>query len=137
MSVLKLSVFALASTLLLSALDAQAAFGRTKPVYNVVDKPIRAASGRQLDLDEVEVLLRSAAEFKGWKVNEEGDGHLSARINVRTHYAEIDIHFTAENYSITYRDSRELMYDGEKIHRNYNKWIKLIEENVDERLSLE
>ncbi len=40
-------------------------------------------------------------------------------------------------YSMTYRDSLVLKYNGTKIHRNYNKWIKLIERIADQRFASE
>lgn len=78
---------------------------RTQPVYNIADKPIQTATGSSLTLEEVGNILASAARYK------------------------------PESYSMTYRDSEVLKYDGTKIHRNYNKWIKLIEQVADERFA--
>ena len=125
----------LAALATLPALDASAAFGRTQPVYNVVDKPIHTPSGKPLDLSQVEQVLRDAAMSKGWTVDREHDGHLQAEIHVRQHWALVDITFTESTYSISYRDSKVLKYDGEKIHRNYNKWVKTLERLADDRFS--
>jgi len=110
---------------------------RTQPVYNIADKPVQTATGRSLTLEEVGNILASAARYKRWDVVKVEEGYLQAEIHVRKHFAAIDIRYGPESYSITYRDSQALKYDGAKIHRNYNKWIKLIEQVADERFASE
>lgn len=112
-------------------LEANSALARTQTVYNVIDKPIHTLSGDRLGLSMVEEILRNAATTKRWVVSRKGDGHLQAEIHVRKHFAAIDITFDETTYSIKYRDSKVLRYDGEEIHRNYNKWTKLIEKLAD------
>jgi hypothetical protein len=34
-----------------------------------------------------------------------------------------------------YKDSDVLLYDGTKIHRNYNKWVELLERQINIELS--
>ena len=116
---------------------ASPAFGRTQPVYDIIDKPIVTGSGNMLSMDQVEGVLRGSAETKGWTVQKIEEGHLLAQIDVRQHYAAVDMNFDTTTYSITYHDSKVLKYDGTKIHRNYNKWIKLIEGIADERFLIE
>jgi hypothetical protein len=111
------------------------AVARTKPVYNIVDKPVVTGSGRSLTQEEVGQILAEAAEFKRWTVEMVEEGYLRAQIQVRKHFAAIDIRYTATSYSITYRDSKQLKYDGKEIHRNYNKWIMLIDQVADQKLS--
>ena len=125
---LRMTLATLLTLLLTSAPDAVA---RTQPVYNVVDKPVTTGSGRTLSLEEVGDVLAGAARYKRWSVAKVEEGYLRAEIHVRKHFAAIDIRYTPESYSITYRDSEVLRYDGTKIHRNYNKWIKLIENEAD------
>ncbi len=119
---------------LLSLLFAPTADARTQPVYNIVDKPVRSGSGNQLTQEQVGEALAAAARYKRWTVEEVEPGYMKAQIVVRKHFAAIDIRYTASTYSITYRDSEVLKYDGKKIHRNYNKWIKLIEQEADDNL---
>jgi len=121
----------IASACLCLSLPAQA---RTQPVYNVVDKPVVTGSGNVASLENVGEALAMAARRKGWTVQDVEPGYQKAQIHVRKHFAAIDIRYTSTSYSITYRDSDVLMYDGTKIHRNYNKWIKLIERLADENL---
>ena len=42
---------------------------------------------------------------------------------MRSHVAVVDVTYTTKAYSIRYKDSTNLGYDGEGIHPNYNGWI--------------
>ena len=56
---------------------------------------------------------------------------IQAQINVRNrYYAEIDIRYTGTSYAITYRDSQELGYKNGKIHRNYNRWVSMLDRDI-------
>ena len=54
---------------------------------------------------------------------------------MRQHTAVVDIRYSPESYSISYRDSAVLLYDGQVIHRNYNKWVQLLSERIQLELN--
>ena len=114
---------------------AHALFGRTQPLYNVEQAPIVTGSGKAPSLEEVGRTIRQAAVAREWTVHEQAPGHLVAVITPRQHMAKVDIRYTTTSYSITYNDSRELKYDGKEIHRNYNKWIKLLEQDINQAMT--
>lgn len=117
------------------SMSAHAQFGRTQPIHNIVDAPIgTTASGKTPTGPQIEQAFTAAAQYKGWAVHPGNKGELIASINVRQHYAEIALTHTASTYSIEYRDSKVLMYDGKKIHRNYNKWIILLDRQFQTNL---
>ena len=108
---------------------------RTLPVYNVTDAPVESVSGAQVTQAQVGDAIAKAANDKGWLVNRVSDGHIEATIHVRQHAAVVDIRYFATSYDITYKSSDVLLYDGEKIHRNYNKWIKILEQRINNNIS--
>ena len=56
---------------------------------------------------------------------------VQAEITVRGQfYAAIDIRYTRNSYAITYRDSRDLGYKDGKIHRNYNRWVSMLDRDI-------
>ena len=66
-----------------------------------------------------------------WSVQRVSPGLVQAEITVRGQFhAEIDIPYTADHYQIRYRDSRELGYVDGKIHRNYNRWVQLLDQGI-------
>ena len=108
---------------------------RTLPVYNVTDAPVESVSGAQVTQAQVGDAIAKAANDKGRLVNRVSDGHIEATIHVRQHAAVVDIRYFAISYDITYKSSDVLLYDGEKIHRNYNKWIKILEQRINNNIS--
>ena len=108
-----------------------AACARTLPVYSVADAPVATASGTTPSLAQVTNAIITACRDKGWWVNPRADGHIIATAHVRQHTAIVDIHYSPERYAITYKDSEVLLYDGKNIHRNYNKWIQLLEARIN------
>lgn len=111
-----------------------AACARTMPVYNVGSMPVETGSGAQLSADQVRDAIIEAAHTKGWFVQPESDNRLIATVHVRTHMAEVEIAYSPTEYSISYKDSDNLLYNGSDIHRNYNKWVQLLEVRINEKL---
>lgn len=118
------------------SIPAHAQFGRTQPVYDVVDTPISAVSGKTLSLDQVRSIIVQATKARGWIVQEVAPNHLVATITPRSHMAAVDITFTTKTFSIKYKNSDNLLYDGKEIHRNYNKWVKLLEDDINRQLNI-
>ena len=106
---------------------------RTSPIYNVTEAPV-PASGK-ITADNVKNAIYAAGAGLGWQMKEVEPGHIVASLFIRTHSAVVDIPYTATNYSITYKDSTDLKYDGSSIHSNYNGWIQNLDHAIQARLS--
>lgn len=66
-----------------------------------------------------------------WEVQRVSPDLVQAQITVRGQYhAEIDIPYSADHYQIKYRDSRDLDYNNGKIHKNYNRWVRLLDKGI-------
>ncbi|MFY1666296.1 hypothetical protein [Pseudomonas sp. Pseu.R1] len=66
-----------------------------------------------------------------WEVQRIDPGLIQAQITVRGEFhAEIDIPYTLDFYQIKYRDSRGLDYKDGKIHKNYNRWVRLLDKGI-------
>ncbi|MEL6476510.1 MAG: hypothetical protein AAFR17_04220 [Pseudomonadota bacterium] len=113
---------------------------RTAAVRNVQDQPFAAAaSSRAPALGTVEKAIIRAGANRGWVFNREAPGHLIGNINVRgKHFAEIDVFFDREQFSILHKSSRNLNYDpaANVIHPNYNSWVTLLEQDVQKEIQL-
>ena len=62
-------------------------------------------------------------------------GHVLGRLALRTHVAVVDIDYTDRTYSIRYKDSTNLDYNGTTIHRNYNGWIENLDKAIKAQLT--
>jgi len=106
----------------------------TQPVYNVADAPI-AASKPNPSLDDVGKAIQRAGVALGWQMKETKPGHMLGTLYLRKHVAVVDINYSVKSYSIQYKDSTELNYDGASIHRNYNGWIQNLDKGIRAQLS--
>lgn len=95
-----------------------------KPIQNINNEQIPTyGNGTQPSLKDVEQTILTAAKKRGWSARVAQPGLIEASIFVRSHRAKIEIPYTQNSYSINYKNSANLDYDGEKINRNYNNWI--------------
>ena len=106
---------------------------RTATLMDVKDAPVEAAS-KQVTADEVkEAILRAGARL-GWRMREEKPGHLVGTLHLRSHMAQVDIPYSTKSYSILYKDSENLKYNGTSIHRNYNGWVQNLDRAIRTQL---
>ena len=68
---------------------------------------------------------------RGWIVQKITPDLVQAQITVREQYhAEIDIPYSASHYQIIYRNSSGLDYKDGKIHKNYIRWVRLLDRDI-------
>lgn len=126
----------LVSVLTIAVLLFAAAGCRTAPIYNVQDATIVASTSKPLKLADVGKAIVRAGGSLGWIMKIEKPGHIVGTLHLRTHMAQIDVNYTTKSYSITYRNSENLNYDGTNIHSNYNGWIQRLNQNINVQLGL-
>ena len=103
------------------------------PVYNV-EAPV-SASKPNPTVDEVGKGILKAGAALGWQMKQIKPGHIVATFNQRQHTAVADVTYSAKSFSIQYKDSTELKYDGSTIHQQYNNWITNLERRIRSELS--
>ena len=103
---------------------------RTADLYNVQGAP---GSSKAVSMADVEAAIRRAGHGLGWQIVPQGPGKAEGTLVLRDHRAVVDITYDIKNYSIRYKDSSNLKYDGKTIHSNYNGWIQ----NLDKAISKE
>jgi hypothetical protein len=104
---------------------------RDKPVYNVESEPIMTGTGITPTLDQARIAIRRAVIKKTWRIMETGPNSLEANINKGSKVARVTIDYTTKSYSIRYKSSSRLLYDGSRIHRRYNSWIKGLRKTIN------
>ncbi|PMX28012.1 MULTISPECIES: hypothetical protein [unclassified Pseudomonas] len=100
----------------------------SKPVLNTQhDLPANA----QVSEEKIKQVIVTALQKREWSVQRLSPQLVQAEITVRNQfYAAIDIRYTRNSYAITYRDSRDLGYKDGKIHRNYNRWVSMLDRDI-------
>ena len=122
-----------AATIALSM--ALAGCARMQAVNNINSAPVAAVAGQTVTADQVRQAIIKGAANKGWQVVESAPGKIVLKVDVRgKHTAKVDVSYNKESYSINYNDSFNLLYNGSSIHRNYNKWITLLNQSIQKEL---
>lgn len=101
-------------------------------IQNIDNSPI--TSKQQLTMDDVERAIIEGARVRGWQPRVVAPGHIEAILYIRSHVAEVDIRYDTEKYSITYKNSSNLDYKNGKIHRNYNKWVQNLNNDIQSKI---
>ncbi|OED84854.1 hypothetical protein BCS93_04405 [Vibrio breoganii] len=106
---------------------------RVQPIMNIENTPIAYS----LKIEQVKSAILQAAISRGWTIEDKSASELTAKINVRSHYAEVKIPYNEKHYSIIYVDSSNLKAESGNIHRNYNRWVNNLNLDIQKQLSLE
>jgi len=74
--------------------------------------------------------IRRAGAGLGWVMQDQGPGLMRGTLNLRSHQAVVDIPYDARRFSIRYAGSTNLDYTGSTIHRNYNSWVRNLQNAI-------
>jgi len=108
---------------------------RSNPVYNVSGAPV-TTSTRNYSMGDVRGAILQAGASLGWQMKVVRPGLITGTLYVREHMATVEIPYDRRTYSILYRDSNNLDYDGANIHSNYNGWVQNLSNAINARLSV-
>lgn len=107
---------------------------KSNPVYNVEGAPV-STSTSGYNLRDVRNAIQQAGVSLGWQMKDVQPGLIVGTLVVRDHMAQVEIPYNRTSYSIIYRDSQNLNYDGVNIHSNYNGWIQRLNGAINAQLS--
>ena len=106
---------------------------------NLIDVQVPASiDGTSPSAEVVKTAILAGCKTKRWVPVIDEDGNITCSITVRSqHYAEVEIPYSSKNFSILYKSSRGLKYNEakQKIHRNYNKWVILLSQAIQQQFS--
>jgi hypothetical protein len=125
----------LASLVIIGGLFYGGCSATQQPLYNVDNSLVQAFDGKKLTMVQVEKAILQAGIQRNWKMQKVKDGLITATQLVRSHSATVEIKYNASSYSIIYKNSTGLDYDGTNIHKNYNGWIRNLDSSIQLFLS--
>jgi hypothetical protein len=105
------------------------------PVRNVTESPV-VTNKSNPSMDEVRQAIVRAGAGLNWQMKADRPGHMLGTLTLRTHVAVVDIDYNQKSYSIKYKDSTNLDYNGSTIHRNYNGWIENLDKAIKAQLTV-
>lgn len=107
---------------------------KSAPVYNVQDAAV-ATGATSASMENVKSAIIRAGSSLGWNMKPAGDGKMIGTLQLRKHVAVVDIRYNSQTYSILYKESQNLDYDGTNIHSNYNGWIQNLNRAIQTQLA--
>ncbi|EIW8500416.1 hypothetical protein L460_04744 [Klebsiella pneumoniae BIDMC 24] len=114
----------------IALVGALAGCARTAPIDQIHTTVIAGHTQNQ-----VKNAILKAGVQRQWIMSEEGPGVIKARQQTRDHVAEVRITYTATSYDIKYDNSLNLLASGGKIHKNYNRWVRNLDKDIQINLS--
>ncbi len=93
---------------------------------------------KSVAMSKIAKAIRMGANSKGWRTSRVKNNLMEASIIVRSKYfVAVNIRYNTYGYKITYKNSRNLKYNPKNntIHPSYNKWVGLLERNINFELS--
>lgn len=107
---------------------------RMAPIMNIVDSPVQTYTNKSVSVADVEKAIVRAGSALGWRMRPVKPGLIEGTLSLREHVAVVEIPYTAKSYSIQYKDSTNLKYDGSQIHPNYNGWVQNLDKGIRTQL---
>ncbi|MDR1044422.1 MAG: hypothetical protein LBP33_04790 [Candidatus Adiutrix sp.] len=110
---------------------------RQANLQNPTNLPVVSYSGKGLTEAQVRQAILLGAQEKGWIARELTPGVISATLTVRQHMAEVEIPYSANSYSILYKNSQNLDYNAKDrtIHNQYNNWVDYLRQAVNVQMT--
>ncbi len=104
-----------------------------KPIHDVEGHALPVAA-QSLPPAKIRAAIIEAAERRGWQVRPVTEGQLEATYAPREHKAVVDIFYDNQTYSIRYKSSENLKAEDGTIHRNYNRWVQMLDKDIHRKL---
>lgn len=103
--------------------------GSGDPIVNYQNTPVVAKSGNK-NLHDIKRAIVLAGSRIGWQMQPVRPGLIKATLFSQGFMAKVEINYSTEAYSIIYKDSSNLKYNGQTIHPTYNKWVSKLHKHI-------
>ena len=110
--------------------------GCLAPLKNVTDSAITTGSEKSASIQELGEAVIRAGGALGWRMQRIKPGHIVGTLFLKNLMAAVDITFNEDVYSIRYKNSSNLKYDGAEINPDYNEWIKKLDDSINREFSM-
>ncbi|WP_139016805.1 hypothetical protein [Candidatus Odyssella thessalonicensis] len=110
------------------------ACSHNEPLYNVDHHPLPPYA-QKLSLNEIETIISQTASRRGWECHPKSYNKMVCNVKRRNHTAVLEINYTNTYFSIVNLNAYNLNYKDGNIHPKYNKWVRLLENEIESSIS--
>jgi hypothetical protein len=107
---------------------------RVEPVLNIHQMAYERGTIPHGKMKQATIAIIEAGSDLGWEMKSIEPGHIVGTLNIRAHIAMVDIFYNTKNFTIKYKRSYNLRYDGTNIHKGYNSWITNLRNKIQNKL---
>lgn len=100
------------------------------PVINVSQVNPRISTA------QIKQIIMQCCAARGWRVMESSPTNVVATIAHNRESATVNIVYSKESIEIQYKSSNNLRYDGANIHRGYNRWVRNLEVDIQNKIAI-
>ena len=88
-------------------------------------------------LAQVQSTIQKTAEAQRWQLSDIKTGSFVAKRSwdANKHNIVVDVVYGLKDFSIRYKDSKQMGYDGNTIHRSYNRMVRDLESGIKANVS--
>lgn len=84
---------------------------------------------KDLSTEQLEKAVVKAALERNWTIQKEKENEFFAKMQLRQHMVEVKLKLQPGRVDAEYVDSKNMDYDGERIHKKYYTWVdKLLDD---------
>jgi hypothetical protein len=108
---------------------------KTGPVLDITNAPVYRGGSGTVTLEQVRDKIAAGVQAKRWGIEDESRGWMLCRVDAGGHWARVRITYDTTQYTIVHFESSPgLKWNGTRIHKRYNNWIKLLDQSIRKQL---
>lgn len=104
-----------------------------QPIQTIQNQPIPSG----LSNKQIQQAMMTAGFNRHWVITPAAKSSMVGKLNWHGHYVKVTIPYTSSKYAIVYQDSNNLDYKQGQIHRAYNKWTNMLNDQIQTQLAFE
>lgn len=87
---------------------------------------------KSLTMEKVRATVERTAMRNGWRLSDQKEGSFIGKREWGggKHNIVVAVIYDLRKFSIDYRDSHQMKYDGSRIHNSYNRMVQKLEEDI-------
>ena len=112
----------------------------TLPIRKVDSHDYGEGPSTGASMDQIKTTVESVATIRGWKLSNVQAGQFTGTrawggADSNKHNIVVDVVYNADTFSILYKDSKAMTYNGSSIHHTYNDMVLELQEGIQEAVS--
>ena len=107
----------------------------TTSLQRQIVKNVSPASGIKMEVPSLKKAIMKACFVKEWTCTDNGESGITGVLALRTHEIKVEIAITPTTVEYKYISSKNMEYDGTKIHRKYHTWVHSLHNSLRQELA--